>query len=113
MHPPFAAWLLPSRANPATNFYPWRAIVAGAASLFRIRTKRRQPNEFREAYTLPAEANVMKALSRHFAAQSIIIPCATSASLSTPMTLEEMDMVADVFDRFLETQPASYESRLS
>ena len=87
--------------------------VTGAASLFRIHTKRRQPNEFREAYASPAEADVMKAISRYFAAQGIIIPSSTSASLSTPMTSAEMDMVADVFDRFLETQSASYESLLS
>jgi glutamate-1-semialdehyde 2,1-aminomutase len=84
--------------------------VTGAASLFRIHTKRRPPNDFREAYASPAEADVMKAVSRYFAAQGIIIPSATSASLSTPMTLAEMDLVADVFDRFLETQSASYES---
>jgi glutamate-1-semialdehyde 2,1-aminomutase len=54
----------------------------------------------------------MKAVSRYFATQGIIIPSATSASLSTPMTPAEMDHVADVFDRFLETQSANYETLL-
>lgn len=48
--------------------------VAGAASLFRIHTKRRKPTDFREAFASPAEAGVMRELSRFFAGQGIIIP---------------------------------------
>jgi glutamate-1-semialdehyde 2,1-aminomutase len=82
--------------------------VTGAASLFRIHTKRRKPTDFREAFASPAEAGVMRELSRFFAGQGIIIPSATSASLCTPMTMADMNSVGDVFDRFLETQSASY-----
>ena len=86
--------------------------VTGAASLLRIHTKRRPPTEFREAYASPAEVEVMKRLSGFFASHGIVIPSETSASLSTPMTMAEIDLVADVFDRFLETQIASYASLL-
>ena len=86
--------------------------VTGAASLFRIHTKRRKPNDFREAFASPAEVRVMQELSSFFAGEGIFIPSTTSASLSTPMTMAEMDFVAEVFDRFLETQTASYGSLL-
>src|SRR5262249_12359824 len=87
--------------------------VTGAASLFRIHTKRRPPKEFREAFASPAEVEVMRRLSSFFASNGIIIPRETSASLSTPMIITEIDYVAEVFDRFLETQIASYASLLS
>ncbi len=82
--------------------------VTGAASLFRLHTKRHKPNDFREAFASPAEVGVMKELSRFFAAHGIIIPSATSASLCTPMTVADMNLVAEVFDRFLETRSSCY-----
>jgi glutamate-1-semialdehyde 2,1-aminomutase len=86
--------------------------VTGAASLFRIHAKRRRPTDFREAFASPAEVDVMKQLSRFFAGEGVILPSATTASLCVPMTMADVDLVADVFDRFLETQPASYASLL-
>jgi glutamate-1-semialdehyde 2,1-aminomutase len=77
--------------------------VTGAASLFRIHPRRRIPREFRDAYDPPAEAALVKALSRFFGENAIILPAAAAASLSTPMTETEIDMIVQVFEAFLET----------
>jgi glutamate-1-semialdehyde 2,1-aminomutase len=76
--------------------------VTGAASLFRIHPRRRIPREFRDAYDPPAEAAFVKAMSRFFAQNGIILPAAAAASLSTPMTQTEIDMIVQVFEAFLE-----------
>lgn len=82
--------------------------ITGAGSLLRIHPRRRTPREFREAYEGPAEAAAMKALSRFFGANGIIIPAAAAACLSTPMDAAEIDTIVQVFDRFLETKAALF-----
>jgi glutamate-1-semialdehyde 2,1-aminomutase len=80
--------------------------VTGAASLFRIHPRRRRPREFREAYDGPPQAAAMKALSRCFAEQGIILPAAAAACLSTPMDMGEIDLIVQAIERFLTTQAA-------
>jgi glutamate-1-semialdehyde 2,1-aminomutase len=75
--------------------------VTGAASLFRIHPRPTPPREFREAYTAPTETATMKALARFFRANGVILRAAAAACLSTPMTETDIDLIADIFDRFL------------
>lgn len=77
--------------------------VTGAASLFRIHPKAAPPREYRDAFQAPEEAAAMRAMVRFFAAEGIVLPAA-AACLSTPMGRAEVDLAADVFDRFLETR---------
>jgi glutamate-1-semialdehyde 2,1-aminomutase len=78
--------------------------VTGAASLFRIHPKRKAPRDFRDAFCSASEAAVMKALTRFFAAEGIIVPNGASACLSTPMGEAEMHFIAQVFEHFLAGQ---------
>ncbi|WP_345892356.1 aspartate aminotransferase family protein [Mesorhizobium amorphae] len=80
--------------------------VTGAASLFRIHPRRRPPHEFREAFLGPREDAVMKELSRFFSANGIVLPNAAAACLSTPMGDDDIALVANVFDRFLDERTA-------
>jgi glutamate-1-semialdehyde 2,1-aminomutase len=80
--------------------------VTGAASLFRIHPRRRPPRDFRDAYDSPAEAALVKAMGHFFGEHGIILPVAAAASLSTPMTESEIDMILQVFESFLETNAA-------
>ena len=81
--------------------------VTGAASLFRLHPKAREPREFRDAYCATAETAVLQQLVSFFGESGIVLPTAT-ACLSTPMAEAEVDLVGDVFERFLETQPGVY-----
>jgi len=78
--------------------------ITGAASLFRIHPKRRAPREHRDTYCSPKEMDVVTELSRHFARAGIMLPKGTTACLSTPMGMGEVDLIVQVFERFLETR---------
>ncbi|CAH1693699.1 Glutamate-1-semialdehyde 2,1-aminomutase [Hyphomicrobiales bacterium] len=84
--------------------------ISGAASLFRIHPKAVLPRDFREATPTTAQAHVMKELSRAFAECEIILPDGAAACLSTPMTTEDTDRVASVFDDFLASRSDLIES---
>src|SRR5262249_22579342 len=75
--------------------------VTGAASLFRIHPKRVAPREYRESIATPAQARVMRELSRAYAAAGVILPLAATACISTPMTTEDIDHVVEVLSDFL------------
>jgi glutamate-1-semialdehyde 2,1-aminomutase len=75
--------------------------VTGAASLFRIHPKRVAPREYRESIATPAQAHVMRELSRAYAAAGVILPLAATACVSTPMTTEDIDHVVEVLSDFL------------
>lgn len=78
--------------------------VTGVASLFRIHPTAKPLREFRDTAMRPAEAKVMHELTRSFAEAGVILPNAAAACLSTPMTNADVDLVADVFARFLVTR---------
>ena len=78
--------------------------VTGAASLFRIHPMRRPPGDFREAHQSPKAAALMKAVSRFFSQNGVVLPNGASACLSTPMQDTDAALIVEVFDRFLDTQ---------
>ncbi|MFC3229748.1 aspartate aminotransferase family protein [Marinibaculum pumilum] len=82
--------------------------ITGAASLFRIHPKRRPPREHRDAHCSPAEMAVLAELSRFCAGHGILLPRGTSGCLSTPMGPAEVDLVVQVFERFLEERADCY-----
>jgi glutamate-1-semialdehyde 2,1-aminomutase len=82
--------------------------ITGAASLFRIHPKRQAPRDHREAFCSPDEVAVLTEMSRHFAAEGILMAKNTTSSLSTPMGMSEIDLIVQVYDRFLETRSDLY-----
>ncbi|MBT1517356.1 aspartate aminotransferase family protein [Bradyrhizobium sp. SRL28] len=77
--------------------------VTGAASLFRIHPRAQTPNDYREIYPTPAGATLMKQLTRFFAENGIILPHGAAASISTPMTRADAELIVDVFAGFLDS----------
>lgn len=75
--------------------------VTGAASLFRLHSKRQAPRDFRDTVMSPSEAMVMTELTRFFAEEGIILPNGAAACLSTPMGDAEIDLIGQVFEHFL------------
>ncbi|UWU67909.1 aspartate aminotransferase family protein [Bradyrhizobium sp. NC92] len=78
--------------------------VTGAASLFRIHPSAETPSDYREIYPTPAGATLMKELTRFFAENGIILPYGAAASISSPMTRAEAELIVDVFAGFLESR---------
>jgi glutamate-1-semialdehyde 2,1-aminomutase len=76
--------------------------VSGAASLFRIHPTRRVPNDYREAYPSPQGATLMRALTRFFSENGVILPNGASACLSMPMGRSDAEFIVDVFGGFLD-----------
>lgn len=76
--------------------------VTGAASLFRIHPMAQIPNEYRDAHLVPAGATLMKQLTRFFAENGIILPNSAAASISTPMTSADAELIVDVLTGFLD-----------
>jgi glutamate-1-semialdehyde 2,1-aminomutase len=85
--------------------------VTGAASLFRIHPTARMPNDYRDSHAAPAGAALMKELTRFFAANGIILPLGAAASLSTPMTHADAELIVDVFSGFLDAHGAMLDAR--
>lgn len=81
--------------------------VTGAASLFRIHPKRLAPTEYREAVLSDTQDLVMKELARHFLQSGILLPHGAAASLSTPMTYSDIDLIVAAFDDFLNVPAAN------
>ncbi|MFQ6163456.1 aspartate aminotransferase family protein [Sinorhizobium meliloti] len=88
-----------------------RYVISGVASLFRIHPKQTLPRDYREAHATADEAASMKAMSRFFRDEGIILPAGAAACLSTPMTDADIDKIANTFDRFLATAPSEGEAR--
>lgn len=81
--------------------------VTGASSLFRIHPKRLAPTEYREALQNDAQDRVMKELARHLLQWGILLPHGAAASLSTPMTNSDIDLIVAAFDDFLNVHAAN------
>ncbi|MGY4319387.1 glutamate-1-semialdehyde 2,1-aminomutase [Bradyrhizobium sp. JR3.5] len=77
--------------------------VTGAASLFRIHPMALVPNDYREAHPAPAAATLTKQLTRFFADNGIILPLGAAASISTPMTRADAELIVDTFALFLDS----------
>jgi len=82
----------------------WQApfSVSGAASLFRIHPRWSRPTNYQAAAITSKDAEIMRALSRHFLACGILLPFDAAACLSTPMSEADIDSVIVTFDEFLE-----------
>jgi glutamate-1-semialdehyde 2,1-aminomutase len=78
--------------------------VTGAASLFRIHPKREAPVEFRDAYLSASEASLMRRMSRHFLEAGILLPDGAAACLSTAMVDNDINLILNVFDDFLDAK---------
>lgn len=76
--------------------------VTGAASLFRIHATKTAPSSFRDSLPSAVGENALKMLRRHFLNNGILMPYGAAASISTPMTEEDMGNIVSVFDDFLE-----------
>lgn len=85
--------------------------VTGAASLFRIHPMSHLPNDNRDAHPTPAGASLMRQLTRFFAENGIILPHSAAASISTPMTRDDAELIVDVFANFLDSHQDIMESR--
>lgn len=84
--------------------------VTGAASLFRIHPLAQTPKDYREVYPTPAGATLMRQLTRFFAENGIILPLGAAASISTPMTRADAELIVDVFAGFLDSHRDMLES---
>jgi glutamate-1-semialdehyde 2,1-aminomutase len=49
-------------------------------------------------------SGLMKAVSRFFSQNGVVLPNGASACLSTPMRDIDAELIVQVFDRFLDTQ---------
>ena len=67
------------------------ACVTGAGSMFRIHFKAEAPKNYRDAFATPEETKCMRALLDHLLAQGIMLISTGAATLSTPMTHNEID----------------------
>ncbi|KXF79429.1 glutamate-1-semialdehyde 2,1-aminomutase [Paramesorhizobium deserti] len=76
--------------------------ICGAASLFRIHPKWTTPQRYCSTRMDAKETECMRAMSRSFLKEGILLPFGAAACLSTPMTEADVDEIADVFDAFLE-----------
>ncbi|WP_439710823.1 aspartate aminotransferase family protein [Brucella anthropi] len=79
--------------------------ITGAASLFRIHSKREAPTDYRASIMSPDQTMCMRELTRYFARNGVLLPFGAAASLSTPMGENEIDLIASLFDDFLAQNP--------
>lgn len=75
--------------------------ISGAASLFRIHPKKTVPASYRASIMTLEEKAIMRALTRHFLGQGILLPFGAAACLSTPMSDADADSIVAAFDGFL------------
>lgn len=75
--------------------------VCGAASLFIIHPRRKEPREFRDCYLTADKAALMRELTRHYAANGVLLSYGATACLSTPMKESEAEMIVELFSQFL------------
>lgn len=71
------------------------ACVTGHGSMFRIHMKAKAPSDYRETYATPEENKRLKALISHLFDRGIVLIDSGSATLSTPMTEAEIDLLVD------------------
>jgi glutamate-1-semialdehyde 2,1-aminomutase len=67
------------------------ACVTGAGSMFRIHFKAEPPNDYRETYATPDEAECLHTLLDYLFANNVMLMWTGTGTLSTPMTETEID----------------------
>lgn len=70
------------------------ACVTGAGSMFRVHMKPEAPHDYRSGYPTEAEARSLKLLLDHLAANGVLLIGTGTGALSTPMTTNEIDLLA-------------------
>lgn len=75
-----------------------RACVTGAGSMFRVHLKPAPPANYRESYPSPEESRRLKALLEHLFQAGFLMINTCSATLSTPMTEQEIDALVEAFE---------------
>ena len=82
------------------------ACVTGAGSMFRIHMKPDPPRNYRESFIGPVEQPLVTALLDHLFRNGVMMINTCSATLSTPMTEREIDMLAErLLDGFRLIRP--------
>ncbi len=71
------------------------ACVTGAGSMFRIHFKSTPPDNYREAYNGPADTRKLRTLLDHLFGNGIMLIGTGTGTLSTPMTVGEIDQLCD------------------
>lgn len=72
------------------------ACVSGGGSMFRVHLKAAVPKNYREAFVGPEEAKLTKILVDHLLDHGIMLINTCSGALSTPMSEQEIDQLAEV-----------------
>lgn len=67
------------------------ACVTGAGTMFRVHLKAQPPKNYRQAYTDKKETKLVNALLEHMFANGVMMINTCSATLSTTMTVKEID----------------------
>jgi glutamate-1-semialdehyde 2,1-aminomutase len=84
-----------------------KACVTGAGSMFRVHLKPTPPRNHREAYLGPDESRRLKALLEHLFQAGFLLVNSCSATLSTPMTEDEIDALVDAIESGLRAIAAT------
>jgi glutamate-1-semialdehyde 2,1-aminomutase len=71
------------------------ACVTAAGSIFRIHMNPEVPDNYRDAYVGPVEQKLIRALLDHLFDHGIMLINTCSGTLSTPMTMHEIDVLTD------------------
>ncbi|MCY4357767.1 MAG: aspartate aminotransferase family protein [Gammaproteobacteria bacterium] len=71
------------------------ACVSGAGSLFRVHMKPHPPSNYRQAYVTSREAELIMMMLEHLLEQGFIMINTCSGALSTAMTVQEIDQLAE------------------
>jgi glutamate-1-semialdehyde 2,1-aminomutase len=67
------------------------ACVTGSGSMFRIHFKPEPPKNYRDAYATPEETKCLRSLLDHLFMNDVMLISTGTATLSTPMTHNEID----------------------
>lgn len=77
--------------------------VTGTASLFRLHMRAEAPTTYREAFAHPAQAQALNRMAHFMLERDVIMPSATTSSLSTAMTETDLQHLISAFEAFLDS----------
>ncbi len=77
--------------------------ISGQASLFRVHARPEPPSSYREAVMDPQQASLMSAFCRSLMRSGVNLPRHGTGSLSTSMTLDDVEHVVDAVYTFAQT----------
>lgn len=77
--------------------------VTGTASLFRVHMRAEAPTTYREAFAHPAQAQSLNRMAHFMLERGVIMPSATTSSLSTAMVEADLQHLISAFEAFLDS----------